>query len=558
MFKSFLLPSFEISEKERNKIDSFLQILEESNVANIINKEIKKDKSNGGRPSYNPYRLFATIAYAFSKHSGSLRKIEESINYDLRFIYFMEQERPSYVTIAKFLNNVVVKHHKEIFSSIIKTILKKYDICIDDVFLDGTKIEANANKYKFVYKPTTFHNNLNLKIKDLLSSYFFLPRSKKTFTSKEIATYLSSLSEIILQKGIDLNNTKRGRGKKLDPIVKDYHKLSSFLLKCLEYEEKENICGNNRNSYFKTDKDATAMCLKEDYYSGLGSNTHAGYNVQILVSKGIVLDYYVCQDRTDYFALIPLLNSFNEQYGFYPKRLCADAGYGSLYNYQFLNLHNIENYVKYQNWQQDILGKRIDLFYFDENKNLICLNNKIAVPFSQYNGRHPKSKGNLFYLIENCCRCKFKQICKENLKNKTSNNRVFETSYDMYRYKINARNNLISAKGIEMRVNRSSQVEGVFGVIKQDMDYTRIRRRGLENVSAEIMLVCLGYVIKKLFTIFDGNARLDYWKAPSNLLAEQLPKVDIKKLIDKKKRTKGKNELLRSKYKYKKRGKKLL
>ncbi|MDY5649785.1 MAG: transposase [Candidatus Enterosoma sp.] len=93
--------------KEKEKMETFLKILELSGVGKIIEKATKKDYA-GGRRSYNPYRLFSTIIYAFSKHSGSVRKIEESINYDLRFIYLMEQERPSYVTISSFLNNVVV------------------------------------------------------------------------------------------------------------------------------------------------------------------------------------------------------------------------------------------------------------------------------------------------------------------------------------------------------------------------------------------------------------------------------------------------------------------
>lgn len=107
MERLFLFPSFDIPLKEKEKLDSFLKILELSGVGKIIEEATKKEYA-GGRHSYNPYRLFATIIYAFSKHSGSVRKIEESLNYDLRFIYLMEQERPSYVTISSFLNNIVV------------------------------------------------------------------------------------------------------------------------------------------------------------------------------------------------------------------------------------------------------------------------------------------------------------------------------------------------------------------------------------------------------------------------------------------------------------------
>ena len=84
----FLFPSFDIPLKEKEKLGSFLKILELSGVGKIIEEATKKEYARG-RHSYNPYRLFATIVYAFSKHSGSVRKIEESLNYDLRFIYLM-------------------------------------------------------------------------------------------------------------------------------------------------------------------------------------------------------------------------------------------------------------------------------------------------------------------------------------------------------------------------------------------------------------------------------------------------------------------------------------
>lgn len=129
---------------------------------------------------------------------------------------------------------------------------------------------------------------------------------------------------------------------------------------------------------------------------------------------------------------------------------------------------------------------------------------------------------------------------------------MFDVNYDYNVIKKQVTENLLSPKGIEMRVNRSSQVEGAFGVIKQDMDYERARRRGLENVSLEFMLTCLGYNIRKLFSLIDGKAKTDYWKAPSDLTAETIPPINYEKIL--KKRKKGANELLRKTYKYRKRG----
>ena len=548
-FQDRLFATAELSKGEKEKIDVYLQLLEDSGVGEIIFHETQKNKSLGGRNSYNPYRLFATIIYAFSKHSGSLRKIEESLKFDLRFMYINNQEIPSYVTISKFLNNVVVKHFEIIFSKITLTIVNKYQIPIDDCFIDGTKIEANANKYKFVYKPTTFKINLYEKIKNLLIQYFQLSENKKTFVSKEVANYVSQLLEKIRKQNIDINNIQVGRGHRNPKIVSDYFLLSSYLIKLLDYEEKDEICGPNRNSYYKTDHDATAMCLKEDYYSGLGSSTHAAYNLQIIVSKGIILCFYVSQDRNDQYTLIPTLQKFYELYNFYPIRLCADAGYGSLKNYQFVTEKNIENYIKFGNWSRVISGDTYDLYHFNESVELICLNNKIAIKTRVYENRIAH-KGTYLYVIESCSYCRYKKYCQGNLK-EIRTYRIFDTNCDYFKMKNQVTENLLSPKGIEMRVNRSSQAEGAFGVIKQDMDYERARRRGLENVSLEFMLTCLGYNIRKLFLLIEGKAKMDYWKAPDDLKSETIPPINYEKIL--KKRKKGENESLRKSYKHKKR-----
>ena len=549
IFQDQLFPTAELSRGEKEKLDNYLRILEESGVGDIIHDELNLDKGIGGRNPYNPYRLFAAIIYAFSKHSGSLRKIEESIKFDLRFIYLLNQETPSYVTISKFLNNVVVKHYEDIFSAITKTIMLKYDLSFEDCFIDGTKIEANANKYKFVYKPTTFKNNLFLKIKDLISQYFEISINKNTFVSKEVAIYVSQMLDLLKKQNIDVDNIKTGRGIRNPKIVSDYLLLSTYLIKLLDYEEKDNICGPNRNSYYKTDHDATAMCLKEDYYSGLGSNTHAAYNLQIIVSKGIIMSFYVSQDRTDQYTLIPALEKFKAMYGSYPTRLCADAGYGSLKNYQFVNQNNIDNYIKFADWSRVVSGDTYDLFYFNDDENLVCLNEKVALKTRIYKDKYAH-KGSYLYVIESCSYCRFKKYCQAKLK-EVKNFRVFDVNYDFHRIKKDVTQKLLSPKGIEMRVNRSSQVEGAFGVIKQDMDYDRARRRGMENVSLEFMLTCLGYNIRKLFSLIEGKAKTDYWKAPLDLKPETIPEIDYEKIF--KKRKKGENESLRKSYRHKKR-----
>ena len=535
----------DISSEEKRKLDDFLLVLEESGVGRII-EDADDRKGAGGRPSYNPYRMLATILYAFSRHSGSLRRIEESMRFDTRFMYLMEQDEPSYVTISRFCNNVVVTRQREIFSCIMSAIIRKYKFDVSDVFVDGTKLEANSNKYKFVWKPRRKHDRLNEGLRTIISSYFDLPPGKKEFISKEIAGFLSRLKEKIEKAGLAVAS---GSGHRQAQIVRDFHSLEKMLLKTLEYEEIEAICGPDRNSYYKTDRDATAMCLKADYYSGLGSNMHAAYSLQILVAKGFILDYLVSQDRADARTLIPLLDSYHADYASYPRRLCADSGYGSLDNYRHMDSVGIENFVKPPTWQKMVSGEYVDLYRFDEEGNLFCLDGRKAVLLEGGN-THSRGKDTRFYRVENCRRCSYKPYCMRALKERNGQARTFEASRELTAFRSAAIRNLLSPKGIEMRINRSSQVEGAFGVIKQDMDYDRVRRRGLDNVSAECMLVCLGYNLRKLFALMEGRGKTDYWMAPDGLEPETLKEISMKKLM--KRHMKSKNETLRKEYKHKK------
>lgn len=316
---------------------------------------------------------------------------------------------------------------------------------------------------------------------------------------------------------------------------KNYKLAYQYLTKLLEYEEKERICGENRNSYFKTDKDATAMVLKEDYYSKLSHDFHAGYNIQAIVSAGLITMYGVFQDRSDYYTFVPMNNLYFKYYNEYPKNECADSGYGIYVNYKYMQEHNIGNYVKFQTWSGEADGKKPQLFYtFDDG--VMCLNTCIGeeVPFNS--NHHQRNKNSKLYKFIGCNTCNYAYICKKNLKNKDLDYRLYELNDDYELLKEQARKNLLSPDGIEIRINRSIQVEGTFGQLKQNMNYERIRRRGLEKVSCEIMLMCLGRNIRKIFVLLNNDKiKSNYWEKPNNLKNEKLPfpkqKIQKKKAV---------------------------
>lgn len=204
----FLVPSTKCNE-EFEKIDKFLKILEKSGVGKLINSIHQLNKTSlVGRKGCNPFNMFALIVYCFSKYKSSLREIEQLCLFNLRVIYIMEQKTPSYKVICEFINKYIVPYQYEIFAMITKTIIEELSLDISYQYLDGTKIEANANKYKFVWKPTTYHKKLDTKVKNYL-----LELGYKEFSNKKDTIKAYELN-LVIKDYASNNNIPTGRGTK--------------------------------------------------------------------------------------------------------------------------------------------------------------------------------------------------------------------------------------------------------------------------------------------------------------------------------------------------------
>ena len=153
---------------EQEKIDKFLKLLEKSGVERVIKKDINTSKNKGGRPLSNACNILSTILYCFAFGKGSLRDIEDKSNFDLRVIYLMNYVKVSYKTFGNFINEVILPNRYEIFSITTKAIFDECELKMSRAYIDGSKFEADANKYKFVWKPTKYHETLSNKVRDLL------------------------------------------------------------------------------------------------------------------------------------------------------------------------------------------------------------------------------------------------------------------------------------------------------------------------------------------------------------------------------------------------------
>ena len=531
-----LFPSYALKEKYVKELDDFLSFLDRSGVERYLDFRVR---SNKGRPGYDRYALFATILFGFTFDRGSLRDIAKRCEYDMRYIYLMQGDVPSYRTIGYFINDYILPKRDDIFGCLVSQILSDLKITIDEIFIDGTKIEADANKYKFVWKPTKWHINLCNKVRNFLK----IISLDDNIPSDDIFPSFIIAKKITEYMGIMDNNSKIDN--------KRLNSLKEYLDKALEYEEKEAICGPDRNSYYKTDHDATAMVLKEDYYSGLGSNMHAAYNLQIAVARGIVIQRFLSQNRNDIKELMPLLDKVHHAYGQYPKAVSGDSGYGSYENYLYLEAHGIKSYVKHQSWQGNVSGRNPSQYTINDDDTITCLNG-ITGHNIDIKNRHPKYADSVFYRIDGCNDCPFKDFCKRFMKDKTEDYKIFEVNVKYAHLKRQSEINLLSPKGIELRVNRSAQVEGVFGSLKYDMEYDRLRRTGMERVDTEITLTLLGHNLRKLFKHFRGISESKYWVAPEGLESETFkkPRANILSRKARKVKEKSVNQRAKDSYKY--------
>ena len=518
--------------EEEEKLDRFLSFLDDTGIGKVLEERHQKAKPLGGRPDYDPCHMFAAVLLGFAYTSGSLRDIADACIYDMRFQYVLEGDRPGYRTFGSFINDYILPDRNRFLPLFTGKFFEKAGISSGLCFLDGTKVEADCNRYKFVWKPVTWHRRKDETIRGILLHFGLDTSDKKGFLT----------SDYVFETIAKLRKRQDKMVKKDRELV---DKLEEFNLKVVEYEIKEAICGPSRKSYYKTDHDATAMCLKDDYYAGLGSSMHTAYNIQEVVSHGMILDCYVSQDRADYHAMIPCLEKFREDYGKLPQRICADAGYGSEDNYAYLDANGVEAFVKYQEWEGEVSGRRPPVYQVSEDGNsIICLNGKTGLPV-EIPDRHPKSPHSRFFEVKDCAGCPFMPYCHRYMKEKVTPTKVFEVNAVWKKYKQKARDRLLSPEGIETRVNRSIQVEGAFGIMKQDMGYDRFRRISLAKVSAEYILTALGFDTRKLMRFLRTGKMPRFWKAPEGLEAERVKKPSAKRLNKRaaKIRTKSVNEI---------------
>lgn len=240
--------------------------------------------------------------------------------------------------------------------------------------------------------------------------------------------------------------------------------------------------------------------MKEDAMNN--GQTKPGYNLQIATQNQYLVNFAFYPNPTDTATLIPFLTLFWERFAKWPIEVCADAGYGSLENYRFLEKQGIMPYVKYnyfhleakRSFKKDISRK--ENYTYDSDRDLYFCPFKRHLHYAGI--RHRKTQEGYeyaykIYKCEYCLNCPLRDKC-----NKTNNDKIISVNHVLVQYKHTVRKLLESPHGHYLRSKRPEEVEAVFGQIKYDRYYKRLRHRGMQKVIMDFGILTIAFNIAKL------------------------------------------------------------
>ena len=482
-------------------------------VSSIVDKldiePIISTYKGGGTSSFHPRMMLKVLFYAYLNNIFSSRKIAKALRENIYFMWLSGKQFPDFRTINNFRSKRLKGHIQHIFSSIVIMLSQAGMLDIKKIaYTDGTKIEANASRYSFVWRGSINHNKSKLesRLKKILEEIESQIKEDNKEENKDTIEEIE-IDKEFLQKKIEEINRKTKESSKLTDKEKEHllqriEKIEKDELSRLDkYDKALETMGDNRNSYSKTDTNATFMRMKEDHMKN--GQLKAAYNVQISTQEQAITHFGICQNRTDTGTYIDHLESYNQFYGTYPQTVVADAGYGSEENYNYLEEHGIEAYVKY-NWFHKEQKKKFkndisrieNLYYNEEGDYFICpMGEKMHFLY-----RYTRKTDNGYeqeisvYQAQRCEGCPLRGVC-----NKSKGNKTIHVNHNLMRHKERIRKNLLSNKGIEYRKKRSIEPESVFGQIKQDKGFRRFLLRGIEKVTVEFGLIAISHNIQKLW-----------------------------------------------------------
>lgn len=474
-------------------------------IEGIDTKVLERQYKGGGTSAYDPQMLLKVIVYAYTQRVFSSRRIAKELRENVNYMWLSGMNRPDHRTINRFRGKVMKAVIDEVFYGIVEQLMEQGYVDLESYFVDGTKIEANANRYTYVWKKSTEKNKAKLreKVKQLLE------KVDEIEAAEEEKYGDADLEEVGEGKEIDAEKLREAAQKinerlKQKPGDKELTKAkkaleSDYIPRMEKYEWQEKVL-EERNSFSKTDTDATFMRMKDDHLGN--GQLKPSYNIQMGTQKQFILGYSLHRRAGDTNCLKEHLEKFKTWLGGFPKNLVADAGYGSEENYSYLEGQQITAYVKdyqfHREQKRDYKQKhpyRVENFNcFPDVDEYECpqkkrLRYKFSDPCESDHGYVSERR---IYECEDCSQCPVKADCT-----RSKYNRQIQIGVELERLKRKARDNLLSPQGLEMRSLRPVEVEAVFGQLKQDWGFRRFMLRGIEKVTTEWGILSIAHNIAK-------------------------------------------------------------
>ena len=466
--------------------------------------------AKGRNPAVDPKTMFKILTYAYSQCIYSSRKIESACRRDINFMWLLAgQKAPDHTTIARFRTGFLAKACEDLFYQFVRRLASMGELSLETVFIDGTKLEACANKYTFVWRKSVgkWEEKMLTKIQAavvLLNQEYMQTFSvEKESRTEDIQRIVEFLDRYCREQKVLFVH---GRGKRKSVHQKFHEMFRRFLDRQLLYDLHHSRFGE-RNSYSKTDVDATFLHMKDDHMRN--AQLKPGYNVQIAVDSEYIAAADIFQDRNDVWTLIPFLRHMEEKLNFRYPSVTADSGYESEEGYSYLREKGQIPYIKpqtYEKWKKRSfrkdISKRENMSYDENSDSYTCHAGKKLFPVYV---KKQKSKSGYVsdvtvYECESCQGCLYKEKCT-----RAKDNKKLYVSKSFIEKREESYKNILSEKGIRYRMNRSIQVEGAFGVLKSDYEFQRFLLRGKTKVKLEILLLCMGYNINKLHAKIQGE-----------------------------------------------------
>lgn len=484
---------------EHDSVRLLRNIIKEMNFTKLFSTYSKI----GRKPVVSAVTMFTIVIYAYMNRIFSCRDIEKACKRDVNFMWLLgEKPAPDHSTIHRFRDKRLLPVMNDLFYQFINILHKQKEIKYKSLFVDGTKIEAYANRYTFVWKKSIqkYKTSLIEKIYTFLERYKHTCFVDNTGSDEYIIALLKRVEKHITNKMYKENITfVNGKGKRKSLVQKDYEILKEYILKFEGYNSSlEKML--YRNSYSKTDNEATFMRMKEDHMRN--GQLKPAYNFQIAVEGGYLLATSLSSERTDVNTLISFIDKIHKNIPEKIHSLVADSGYESEQNYLYLSENNITSYIKPNNYEKrktrkfkNDISKRENMKYLVDEDCFICANGKKLL-FS----RTVKRKNVSGYISEksryscsDCEKCDIKERCLKKAKTK---NIEFSKTFESLRELSNI--NIQTLEGKKLRMNRSIQAEGIFAYIKENMKYKRFRHRNKQKIENDISILAFSINLNKL------------------------------------------------------------